>query len=84
MVAWRWKGLRPSQRETLKAFVTGLSTEVYIQTPTNETTSSGTVRTWKNFRCQMLWMPVDENVENVNVNVLKDVDIEFRHCIEVV
>jgi hypothetical protein len=81
VVAWRWKGLRLSQRETLRAFVTGLSTEVYIQTPTNETTSSGTVRTWANYRAQMLWLPADENVSNINVDVLLDVDIGFRHCV---
>ena len=84
VVAWRWKGLRPAQREILRAFVAGLSTEVYIQTPTNETTSSGTVRTWANYRAQMLWIPADENVSNINVDVLLDVDIEFRHCVLVV
>ena len=84
VVAWRWKGLRQSQRETLRGIITNLSTEVYIQTPTNETTSSGTVRVWANYRCKALWMPADENVSNINVDVLLDVDLEFRHCVTVV
>jgi len=84
IVAWRWKGLRQSQRESLRTIITNLSAQVYIQTPTNETSSSGTVRVWANYLCQALWMPVDENVENINIDVLKDVDLEFRHCVVVV
>jgi len=80
VAAWRWKALRAEQRENLRDFCSALSAEVYIQTPTNETTSGA--RVWKNYRCQMLWMPVDENTFDA-INTTQDVDLEFRMCVEV-
>lgn len=59
VVKWRFNHLSNTHRQTLKAFVTGLSGAVYIRTPTNE--SSGGAIVWKSYLGVMKWTPEDED-----------------------
>jgi len=78
VVTWKFKALRPEQRENLKDFCSGLSANVYIQTPTNETAAG--VRTWKKYQAIMKWMT---SFEIVGVNHVEQVTLQFMQCVEV-
>ena len=78
VVVWSKKAVRYEQREALRAFCSGLSSEVYIRTPTNETVLG--VRQWKDFLCVMNWMP---STENQDVFAAMDIEITFTRCVEV-
>jgi hypothetical protein len=75
---WLFKGLRPEQRENLKDFVASLSSEVYIRTPTNETSAG--VRVWDDFQCLMHWTA---EPELVGVNSVEGVEIRFTHLVAI-
>lgn len=78
VVTWKFRALRPEQRENLKDFCSTLAADVYIQTPTNETTSGA--RVWKNYRAIMKWT---DSFELVGVDYVEEVVLTFTHCIEV-
>ena len=75
---WSFGGLRPEQRENLRDFCTGLSAEVYIRTPTNETAAG--VRTWGDFLAIAHWT---EGPELVEVNHVSEPWIAFTHLVAV-
>lgn len=75
---WFLRGLRYEQRENLRDFCTGLSAEVYIRTPTNETAAG--VRTWDDFLAIIHWT---EGPELVEVNHVSDVEIVFTHLVAI-
>lgn len=76
IVSWKFGALRPEQRENLKDFCATLSGEVYIRTPTNETSAGA--RVWKDYRAIMKWT---EGYELVGVNYVEEVHIQFTHCV---
>jgi len=75
---WKFKGLRPEQRENLRDFCSALSAAVYIRTPTNETAAG--VRTWDDFSAIMHWTG---GVELVGVNYVEDVEIQFTDLVAI-
>jgi len=75
---WKFGALRPEQRENVRDFCTGLSAEVYIRTPTNETASE--VRVWRDYLATMHWTP---NEEIVGVNAVEEIEIMFTNCLDV-
>lgn len=75
---WLFKGLRPEQRENLKDFISALSAEVYIRTPTNETAAG--VRTWDDFSALAHWT---EGPELVGVNHVEMIELVFTHLVAV-
>ena len=75
---WTWRGISEVDRETLRGFCASLSSEVYISTPTNE--SSSGVRSWINASAVMNWMDADEEK---NVDHTLDFQIEFTKIVEV-
>ena len=83
VVTWRWKALRPQQREVLRSYCPhpALSGWVYIYTPTNETLMGE--RIWVALKAKMLWMPADEQVFDA-VDLVQQVDLQFRMCSPVV
>lgn len=78
VVTWKFRALRPEQRENLKDFCSALSADVYIQTPTNETAAG--VRTWKKYQAIMKWTTT---YELVGVDYVEDIVLRFAHCVEV-
>ena len=75
---WTFKALRPEQRENIRDFCTGLSADVYIRTPTNET-STGT-RVWDDYQAIMNWM---NRSELIGVNYVEEIEITFSNLIPV-
>lgn len=75
---WTWRGISETDRETLRGYCSGLSAEVYVATPTNETTSGA--RDWINASAIMQWMDEDEEK---NVNHTLDFQVEFTAITEV-
>lgn len=75
---WLFKGLRFEQRENLKDFCAALSAEVYIRTPTNETTAGA--RTWDDFSAILNWT---ESTELVGVNHVENIELVFTHLVAV-
>jgi len=77
IAVWRFGALRFEQRENLKDFCSGLSTNVYIRTPTNET--AGGVRIWDDFLAIMKWTTESEIV---GLDVVEQVILTFTHLQE--
>ncbi|MCZ2155745.1 MAG: hypothetical protein LC114_17910 [Bryobacterales bacterium] len=75
---WLFKGLRPEQRENLRDFVSDLTAEVYIRTPTNETSAG--VRTWMDFSALLHWTVESELV---GINYVEMVELTFTHLVPV-
>lgn len=75
---WKFRALRPEQRENLRDFCTGLSADVYIRTPTNETSAGS--RTWDDFQAILQWT---SGAELVGVNYVEEVVLEFTHLIAI-
>lgn len=73
---WLFKGLRPEQRENLKDFITALSADVYIRTPTNETAAG--VRVWGDFSGIAHWTA---GPELVGLNQVEMVEVTFTHLV---
>lgn len=72
IAVWSFKALRPEQRENLRDFCTGISADVYIRTPTNDTVAG--VRQWGNFQAIMNWMT---RSELVGINYVEIIEITF-------
>ena len=75
---WSWHGISELDREVLRTFCAGLSADVYICTPTNET--SGGDRVWINASATMNWMEADEEK---NSDHTLDFQIEFTGMVAV-
>lgn len=75
---WRWNQLHDKQREILRTLCPGLSSNVYIRTPVNETSSGA--KTWKNFQAIMHWTPEDEDKQ---VGRTLGIVLLFTHLVEV-
>ena len=75
---WTFGGLRPEQRENLKDFCSGLTAEVYIRTPENETTAG--VRDWGDYLCIMHWTA---GPELVGTEWVEQVEMVFTHLADV-
>jgi hypothetical protein len=74
-----WKiTLRPEQREYFREYCSGLSADVYIRTPTNET-SSGELA-WSDFQAIMHWTA---GPELYAVNAVEEVTMIFTHMVQV-
>lgn len=56
---WRWNFMSNTNREILREFCPDLAADIYIYTPTNETTTG--VKTWKAFQGVMNWTPEEES-----------------------
>lgn len=69
---WAFGALRPEQRENLKDICPGLSAQVYIRTPTNETIAG--VRTWRDALCWMHW---NIGPELWSVDAVLELEIRF-------
>ncbi len=78
VVTWKFRALRPEQRENLKDYCAALSSDVYIRTPTNETSAGA--RVWKNYQAVMKWT---DSFEIIGVDAVEEVFITFTSCIEV-
>ena len=78
VITWTFKALRPDQRENLRDFCTGMSTTVYIRTPTNETTAGAKI--WDDFLCILHWTT---RAELVGVNYIEQVVLTFTHCVAI-
>lgn len=78
IIRWTFKALRPEQRENLRDFCTGLSSDVYIHSPTNETVAG--VRVWDDFLCIMNWMT---RSELVGTDWVEMIELTFTHCVAV-
>ena len=79
VVRWKFGALRTEQRENLRDFISGTTTELYIRTSTNETVAG--VRVWKDYRCLAKWVQRPELVYHGD-NVMQ-VEILFERCIDV-
>jgi len=77
VVTWTFRALSADQREALRDFCPGLSADVYIRTPTNETVAG--VRQWKDYLCIMHWV---ERSEIVDFAYVEQVELRFTHCEE--
>lgn len=75
IVSWKFRALRPEQRENLKDFCAALSGDVYIRTPTNETSAG--VRVWDDFQAKMKWT---DGYEIIGIEAVEEVVIQFTHC----
>lgn len=69
---WIFGALRPEQRENLKDFCTGLTAQVYIRTPTNETSAG--VQVWRDALCWMHW---NIGPELWGINAVQEIEIRF-------
>lgn len=76
---WRWNQLPDAAREVLRTLCPGLSSNVYIRTPINETSSG--VKTWKTFQAIMHWTPEDEDKQ---AGRTLGIVVVFTHLVEVV
>jgi hypothetical protein len=74
VATWRWGGLRFAQRELLRAFIIGLSEQVYIRTATNETLAGAQV--FDDYLCNAHWTA---GSELTGVNYVEQVVIEFTN-----
>lgn len=73
---WTFKGLRLEQRENLRDFCTGVSANVYIRTPTNETAAG--VRIWDDFLGILHWVQRSELASD-GLNMVEMVELTFTH-----
>jgi hypothetical protein len=71
---WAWKHRKDVHMEVLRAICPGLSAQVYIRTPTNDTSSGA--RVFRTFHAQMLWMP---DTEDKQAGYTLEVNFEFRN-----
>lgn len=78
VIKWTFKYLRPEQRENLRDFCSGVSANVYIRTPVNETAAG--VRAWKDYLSTMNWMERGEIIAD-GLAYVEMVEITFTHCI---
>lgn len=77
---WIFKGLRPGQRENLRDFCLTVSADVYIRTPTSET--SGGVRTYGDYSAILSWMERSE-IASDGIGVVEQTELTFTHLVEV-
>lgn len=70
---WHWDHRDDVHLEALRALCPGLSANLFIRTPTNDTSSGA--RVWETFSCIMLWPPIDEDKQAGHT---LDFTIEFR------
>jgi len=74
IATWKFRALRPEQRENLKDYCATLSGDVYIRTATNETAAG--VRVWDDFQAKMKWT---DGIEIIGVDAVEEVVIQFTH-----
>lgn len=79
VATWKFRALKPEQRENIKDYCAGLSADVYIRTPTNETVAG--VRVWKNYQAIMKWT---DSFEIIGVDAVEEIVITFTNLEEVV
>jgi hypothetical protein len=77
---WTFKGLRIEQRENLRDFCSGPSANVYIRTPTNETSAG--VRTWDDFLGIVHWVQRAELASD-GLNMVEMVELTFTHLVAI-
>jgi len=61
VTTWSYGYLTQAQREQLRSFCTGASSEVYIQTRTNDEDEETTPSLFKIFKAVMIWPEGEEN-----------------------
>ena len=75
---WKFRSLRTKQRENLRDFCPGVSSIVYIRTPTNETIEG--VRVWGDFLAIAHWAQRSEMVDD-GLEKVDEIEITFSHLV---
>jgi len=74
-VVWHWDFLRAEQRHTLRDYLTGITTELYIETLINAENGSTGADAWKQMQVLAVWPEGDEDKD---AGIRQNFDIEFE------
>lgn len=71
IITWRWGYLTQTQRNALRAYCTGISATVYIDTQENDNSDA-----YKRYKCTMKWPNDEEREATKRVPFV----LTFTHC----